>query len=92
MVAITGALLVLMAVKAGMLPVPEPANPIEGWLLLQLKVTDPPVAVLLSATASVGAPLQITWLRFGVNITFGKGFTVMVNVSGRLSQVMPPLV
>ena len=37
-VAVTGALVALMAVKAGIFPLPEAAKPIVGLLFVQLKV------------------------------------------------------
>ena len=37
-VAVTGALVKLMAVKAGIFPLPEAAKPIVGLLFVQLKV------------------------------------------------------
>jgi len=59
-VAVTGTLVVLIAVKAGISPVPPAAKPIEVLLLVQLKT------VLLTAPlkfiALVAAPLHKLWL------------------------------
>lgn len=82
-VAVTGALVALVAVKAAILPVPDAARPIEGVLLVQ------PKAVLgmvpLNATGAVVPLLQITWLA--IAFTVGVGLTVMLNVPGVPAQV-----
>jgi hypothetical protein len=57
-VAITGALLALIAVNEAILPVPLAANPMDGLLLVQLNtvpVTDP-----VKLTAAVAAVLHTT--------------------------------
>lgn len=74
MVAVTGTVPVLMALKPGMLPVPFPAMPMLALLLLQLYVV--PAVALVKALAATGAPLQTVMLA-GVLIT-GVGLTVMV--------------
>lgn len=56
MVAITGAELVFVAVKDGILPDPFADNPIDGVLLTQVKVV--PVTGLPIETTEVTAPLQ----------------------------------
>ena len=90
MVATTGALVIFTAVKAAILPVPLAARPMLVVLLVQLYTIVPPVVGLVKFTAAVIAPLHTTWLATG--FTTGNGFTVIVKVTGRLIQVMPPLV
>ena len=55
-VAVTGALLVLIAVNAGIFPLPEAAKPIDVLLFVQLKVL-PPTAPE-KVTRFVDAPLH----------------------------------
>ena len=49
----------------------------------------PPVVGLVKFTAVVADPAQSTWLAGW--FTCGVGFTVIVKLSGRLTQLMPPL-
>ena len=72
-VATTGVVPALTAVKAPMFPVPAAASPILGVSLVQLKV-DP--AVPVNVTAVVSAPLHTTWSEGSVMV--GVGFTVIV--------------
>lgn len=60
MVATTGAVPVLVAVKDAILPVPLAANPIEGVLFVQLNVV--PGTVPVKLTAAVAALLHTVWL------------------------------
>ena len=83
-----GALVGLSAVKLAILPVPLAANPIAGLLLVQLNTV--PATVPLKVTGAVAEPAHTTWLTGW--FTFGVGFTVMVKVIGKLTQVIPPLV
>ena len=87
-----GAVVALVAVKAGILPVPLAPRPMAVLLLVQLKVTDPvaPVVGLVKLTGAVDAPLHTVWLVTG--LTIGLGLTVIVNVIGVPLQVVPPLV
>ena len=55
-VAVTGALVKLMAVKAGIFPLPEAAKPIDVLLFVQLKVV--PLTAPEKATRFVEAPLH----------------------------------
>lgn len=55
-VAVTGALVVLVAVKLGMLPEPLAAKPMLGVLLVQLNTV--PDTGLVKLTAVVAAPLH----------------------------------
>jgi len=78
-----------MAVNEAILPEPLAANPIDGVLLVQLNVNVPPVVGLLKFTAAVGVPLHRVWLATA--FTTGVGLTVIVNVTGAPTQVIPPL-
>lgn len=78
MVAVTGVVPVLVAVKAPMFPLPDVANPMEPSLFVQVYVV--PVTVPAKFTAVVLAPLHTVWLPTA--FTVGVGFTVMVNVLG----------
>ena len=89
-VAVTGALVAFVAVKLAILPVPLAANPMLVVLFVQLYTIVPPVVGLLKVTAVVDAPLHTTWLATAV--TVAVGLTVMVNVIGVPTQLVPPLV
>jgi hypothetical protein len=81
-VAITVAVLALVAVKEGMSPVPLPARPMDGVLLTQAKVvpaTGPEIVM-----ADVVAPLQYATLL--IALTVAVGYTVMVNEMGGPTQ------
>lgn len=88
MVAVTGIVPLLIAVKAGTMPVPEAASPIPVLLFAQLYTVPATGPAML--TAAVVAPLQRTWLA--ITFTAGVGLTVMVNVRTGPVQVTPPLV
>ena len=90
MVAVTGAVVALVATKDPILPLPLAANPIEGVLLTQLKTTLLPPLPLLGLTnaiAVVDDPLQSTWLVTA--FTVAVGLTVMVNVVAIPTQLTP---
>ena len=89
MVAVSGTVPGLVPIKLGILPTPLGPRPIKAPVLVQLYTSVPPVVGLLKFTAAVGAPLHTTWLATG--FTIGIGFTVMVNVTGKLTQLVPPL-
>lgn len=74
MVAIIGSDVVFVAVKPGMLPVPDAARPIEELLFVQVKAT--PGVELVRVIAAIAVPLQKVVSFTGV--TVGAGFTVMV--------------
>ena len=78
MVAVTGVLPVLVAVNAGVLPLPLAARPMEVLELVHVKVV--PATLLVYAEAATAAPLQ-TVLLAGT-VTFGVGLTVIVYVTG----------
>lgn len=77
-VAITGVLPVLVAVKAFISPVPLAARPIDVLLFVQLKVV--PVTAPVNVIEVVVEPLHNAW--FTGWFTSGLGFTVIVNVLG----------
>ena len=72
-VAVTGVVPALVAVKAAMLPVPLAASPIEAVLFVQSY----DVAVPVKLMAAVLVPLQTVW--FAGVFAAGVGFTVIVN-------------
>jgi hypothetical protein len=74
-VAITAALVILIAVNVGMLPVPVAAKPIDVLLFVQLKTV--PETAPVKATMLVVAPLHKDW--FAGCTTFGVGLTVIAN-------------
>jgi hypothetical protein len=87
-VAVIGALVVLVAVNDAILPVPEAASPIAVLLLVQLKVV--PATAPVKLTAAVADPLHNNWLATA--FTVGVGFTVMVKLLVAPVQLTPPLV
>lgn len=87
-VAVTGALVALVAVKAAILPVPDAARPILMLLLVQLNTV--PGTGPVKLIAAVAALLQTAWL-VGWSIV-GAGLTVIVKVTGVPTQATPPLV
>jgi hypothetical protein len=82
MVAVTAALVVLIAVNAGIFPLPLAPNPIEGLLFVQLKVE--PLTAPVKFIVLVIALLHKVW--FAGCTTLGVGFTVIVNVFGKPGQ------
>ena len=90
MVAVTGAPVILVAMKLGILPVPAPPNPIDGVLLVHTKNT--PGCDVIKFTGVVADPLHTNWLPGYGGSMIGNGLTVIVNVIGVPVQVTPPLV
>jgi hypothetical protein len=88
MVAVIGAVVLLVAVKLAILPVPLAANPIAVLLFVQLYTV--PATLPVKLTAAVGLPLHSNWLAGW--LTLAVGFTVIVNVVDGPAQLMPPLV
>ena len=86
-VAVTGAVLLFIALKDGIFPVPPAERPMDGVLFVQLYTIDPPVVGLLKDTTAVGALLQIG--RLGTAVTVAVGFTVIVKVIAVPRQVDP---
>ena len=87
-VAVTGAPVLLIAVKAGTVPAPAAARPIPVLLFVQLYTV--PVTGPVIVTAVVAAPLHTVW--FAIAFTAGVGLTVTVKVLGTPKQVTPPRV
>ena len=73
-VAVIGAVPALVAVKAGVLPVPLAARPIAALELVHAKVV--PATPLVKLLAATAPPLQTVMLAG--TVTAGLGFTVMV--------------
>ena len=61
MVAVTGEAVKLIALKAGILPVPLAARPMDGSVLVQFYMVPPEVTV--KTTASVNVLLQSSWFE-----------------------------
>lgn len=78
MVAVTGLLLLLIAVKPVIFPVPLAARPIDVLLFVQVK--EVPLTAPVKLMALVIAPLHTIWLA-GCT-TSGVGLTVIVNTTG----------
>jgi hypothetical protein len=75
-VAVTGAVVVLIPVKLVMFPEPDAARPIDVVLFVQLYTIVPPVVGLENVTPVVGAPLHTTWLVIAFIVAIG--FTVII--------------
>ena len=89
-VAITGAVPVLVAVNDEMFPIPDAKSPIPGVSFVQAKVVVPQVLLVPKITDIVLALLQTTWLAGW--ITWPVGFTVIVKVFVGPVQGTPLLV
>lgn len=87
-VAVTGALVVLVAVKMAILPVPDAASPDSGIAVRPAIYRA--ATVPLKVTAAVALPLHLTC--DATAFTVGIGFTVMVKLCGAPVQVPPALV
>src|ERR1019366_200091 len=74
--AVTGAFVVLIAVKEAIFPVPDSVSPILVLSLVQLNIVLPTNP--LKFKGAVATPLQITW--FNGTITLGVGFTIIVKL------------
>ena len=81
-VAVTGALVVLVAVKPGIVPVPPEGRPM--LVLLFVQVYTVPATGPAGVTAAIVVPLHTVWLA--IALTLGVGFTVIVNVTGTPGQ------
>ena len=90
MVAVTGAVVVFVAVNTGRLPTPLAAKPIDGVLFVQLYTIVPPVVGLAKVTAVLAVAVQSTMLATAV--TVAVGFTVITKMDAVPLQVTPPLV
>ena len=87
-VAVIAAVVVLVAVNTGILPVPLATSPIVVLLFVQVYVV--PVTVLAKLIAVVAVALQTT--RFAGCVTFETGFTIMLYVKDAPAQVAIPVV
>ena len=76
-VAITGAVPALSAVKEGIFPMPFAARFIDGVLFVHEYVVDPPDLFVLKLTAVVVEPLHKIWSEG--SLTCADGLTVIVN-------------
>ncbi len=90
MVAVTGALVALVALNDKISPVPDAARPMLVLLLVQLNTAVPPLDGVVKLMLAVGLLLHTTW--FGTGFTTGGGLTVIVKVIGVPLQVTLPLV
>lgn len=88
MVATTGTPVTFVAVKLAILPVPAAARPILGALLVQLYTA--PATLPVKLIAAVAVLWHSTWLATW--LAAGVGFTVMVKLTGMLTQDTPALV
>ena len=88
--AVTGAVLVFVAVNATIFPEPLAAKPIDGNEFVQLYTIVPPVVGLAKVTAAIVDALQATLLATAVTVALG--FTVMVNEEAVPMQLTAPLV
>jgi len=79
-VATTGAPVVLIAVKLGILPTPSGPWPIWAPVCVQVYTIVPPVVGLVKFTAAVAVLLHTTWLAGW--FTTGVGLTVIVKLIG----------
>lgn len=85
-VLVSGVVPALAAVNAGMLPVPLfTARPIASFVRDQEKVA--PGVLLAKTIDGTAAPVQTVWLA--TVLTFGTGFTVMVNTIGAPVHTAP---
>jgi hypothetical protein len=101
-VAVTGALVVLIAVNDGIFPLPLAAKPIAVLLFIQIKAV--PLTAPVKLMALVAVALQTAWLAgsatLGVGLTvmvklctapghpFAAGVTIIVAVTGALVRLM----
>ena len=80
MVAITGALPVLIPLKDGILPIPLAPRPIDVVLFVQLNTIVPPGVGLVKVTAVVGLLSHTTWLATGFTVATGFTFNTALAV------------
>lgn len=87
-VAVTGAVPLLIAVKAGMLPAPLAARPMAVFEFVHVNTV--PGTVPVGVTAVVIVLWHSAWSEMAA--TFGVGLTVIVKVVGVPEQISVPLV
>ncbi len=73
--ALIGAIPLLVAVNAGISPIPLAARPMAVLLLVHVKVVLIPTGLL---TGVIGAPIVLQNVWSGIGFTVAVGFTVMV--------------
>ena len=83
-VAITGVNPEFIVVKLAILPLPEAARPIDGVSFVQSKVV--PFTVPVKRIVPLAIPLHFT--RLVIEVTFGCGFTVILNVLDKPVQLL----
>ncbi len=83
-VAITGVIPVFVVVKLGILPLPVAARPIDGVSFVQSKVV--PFTLPVKGIVPLAMPLHFT--RLVIELTFGRGFTVILNVLDKPVQLL----
>ena len=88
--AVSGAVPKLVIGKVAIEPVPVVLIPILGVLLVQVYVVVPPILFVVKLT-EVGVPLHNTKGVTGW-FTSAEGFTVIVKILGKPTQLTPPLV
>ena len=71
-------------VKLGILPLPEAAKPIDGVSFVQLKVV--PFTLPVKRIVPLAMPSHFT--RLVIELTFGRGFTVILNVLDKTVQLL----
>ena len=87
-VAVTGEVLLFTAAKLVISPVPLDAKPILGVSFTQLYVVVPEVLEVVKLISSESSPLHKIWSSI-ISVS-GIGFTVIVNVWGSPSLLIPP--
>ncbi len=83
-VAFIGVNPVFIVVKFGILPFPVAAKPIDGVSFVQSKVV--PFTLPVKRTMPLAMPLHFT--RLAIELTFGRGFTVILNVLDKPVQLL----
>ena len=83
-VAITGVIPVFVVAKLGILPLPDAARPIDGVSFVQSKVV--PFKLLVKGIVPLAMPLHFT--RLVIELTLGRGLTVILNVLDKPVQLL----
>ena len=89
-VTVMGAVVTLIKVP-DMLPVPDAGIPVTVAVLFLVQLYTVPATLPLFTMVTIGKLLH-TGCAAGVATAFGVGLTVMVNVNGVPTQLVPPLV
>lgn len=83
-VAIMGVNPEFVAIKLEMFPLPDAAKPMEGVSFVQSKV----VTITLPVNRIVPLVLPLHFTRLVIEVTFGFGFTVILNVLDKPGQLL----